>query len=597
MIENSNSGGFDKRTLIGVSLMILIAIWMMRPSEEKKNDDFSKSLSEDKKQISQGQEISFQEGEAFLADKDSAATLSPVILENDHIKIAIHRFGGQIERVTLKKYTDYTKKKLVQLIDESASLGLQFYWKKSGVQRDTRKILFEKREGIKGDNTSVVLRYNKEEGKQQRYIQYRYTLSEDYRLRLEISSQGVIWENDGGVSEFAFSFKGIRHEKGRENEDRYTEANYLYQGDKTDYVLSGEEEEERVSWFAYKQPFFSTVLRSPDRPFSKVDFSVVPLKESHYSKLFKTRSLLQVKEGEVQTLDFYFLPNDYKVLDRFDLTDILPLGWGIFGWVNRFAIIPLFDFLYDTGMNIGWVILLMTLIIKLLLSFVTYKNYVSSAKMKVIKPDITALNEKMAKSDNMKKQQALMQLYQKAGVNPMAGCLPALMQMPILIAVFRFFPQAIQLRQVEFLWMSDLSTYDSIYDLGFRVPLYGDHVSLMTILLAISTFFYSRFTGVSVPQSSQPGMPNMKVIMYLMPIMMVFWFNEFASGLSLYYFIANVTTLLQIFIIKNYIIDEKAIRQRIQENRKKGGKPKNRVQKRLDEMIKKSQRSSVYNKK
>lgn len=586
MIDQGNNG-FDKSSIVGIILMVIIALWLFNPSEQKSTSENVNPKEEISDVEASKQSLETVGRRALPLESATSLAVTFVVLENDKIKIKISSLGAQVTFAELKGYTDYTKKNPVRLIDSGTALFATRLPLTAGSNLDTENLLFER---VQGQEGAVVFRYEEAQGK---YLQYTYTLSEDYRLKLHISSRGFSLAKDQ-KAQFAISYRAIRHEKGQSIEDRYTEFDYRYGDDKTDYIMSGEEEERALSWIAYKQPFFSTVIRSDSEPFSSGKLSLKPLEGNRFSKVFESELELKSLGGLVDhEMTLYFLPNDYHILDEFSLTEVLPLGWGIFGWINRYAVIPLFDFLYNTGMNIGLVVLLMTLIIKLALSFVTYKNYVSSAKMRVIKPDIEALNKKMANADNMKKQQATMQLYQKAGVNPMAGCLPALLQMPILIAVFRFFPQAIQLRQVEFLWMTDLSSYDSIYDFGFQVPFYGDHISLITILLSISMFLYSKMTGVTTPQPTQPGMPNMKLIMYLMPVMMIFWFNDFASGLSLYYVIANVTTVIQIYIIKNYIIDEETIRSKIQKNRMKGGIPKNKVQRKMAEMMKKSQRGKA----
>jgi YidC/Oxa1 family membrane protein insertase len=286
-------------------------------------------------------------------------------------------------------------------------------------------------------------------------------------------------------------------------------------------------------------------------------------------------------------MDLYLGPNGYSMLKEYDidLDHQIDLGWGIFGWVNRFLVIPVFNVLDGTGLSYGIIILILTIFIKLLLSPITYKTYLSSAKMKVLKPEIEEINEKFKNGDSMKKQQATMDLYKETGVNPMAGCIPMLIQMPILYAMFRFFPAALELRQKGFLWADDLSAYDSIYDLGFKIPMYGDHISGFTILMAVSMIFYTKNNsqmsmggGMGGAQESQ-----MKIMMWMMPIMMAVFLNSFAAGLTLYYFTANMVTMGQQFVIKKFFIDEDKIHAKLQANKKKP-KKKGMFAKQLDKM-------------
>ena len=284
-------------------------------------------------------------------------------------------------------------------------------------------------------------------------------------------------------------------------------------------------------------------------------------------------------------LQFYYGPNQYNSLKDLELglEELVPLGWGIFGWVNRFAVIPMFNLLKDTGLGYGIIILILTLVIKMVLMPFTYKAYMSTAKMRVLKPEIEQINEKFeGKDDPMAKQQATMALYSKAGVNPLGGCLPMLFQMPILIALFRFFPASIELRQQSFLWADDLSSYDSIYNLPFDIPFYGDHVSLFTLLMTVSTIIYTR-SNMSM-QAGNPQMEQMKWMMYLMPVMMLGWFNNYASGLSYYYFLANMVTFGQNFAFRK-LVDDDAIHAKLQENKKKP-KKQSGFQKRLEDMAK-----------
>lgn len=516
-------------------------------------------------------------------------------LENEQVQITFSNMGAQPTRVLVKGYTDYRGEPLYLMDGDNARLSMDIPVGNSVVQTHGR--LFATQTETTDQGESLIFSLPLADGK---LLQYIYTLDRvGYMLHMQTKTQGLDSDLLGRDALFMkIDLKGIRHEKSANNEDRYSELNYMYEQDKTDYLsLSGsdQENEPEVKWVAFKQQFFSTVLIHPSGYFPQANLSTLALNgDPSYSRQYTATLPMSITNNSLNSaVDLYFGPNDYHTLKGYDNTieDLLPLGWGIFGWINKYFVIPIFDWLFDAGLNIALVILLLTLIVKLILSPITYKNYVSSAKMKILKPDLEALNAKMKDADAAQKQQATMQLYQKAGVNPLAGCIPALLQMPILIAMFRFFPQAIQLRQVPFLWADDLSSYDSIFDFGFSVPLYGDHVSLLTILLAGSTFLYTRVTGnTATAQPTQPGMPNMKVIMYIMPFMMIFWFNDFASGLSLYYFIANVTTILQVYVIRKYILDESKIRAKIQKNKERKGKAPSKLQQRMEQLMNEKQK-------
>ena len=269
------------------------------------------------------------------------------------------------------------------------------------------------------------------------------------------------------------------------------------------------------------------------------------------------------------SFQWYFGPSEYKTLAQYDLgiEKSINFGWGIFGWINKSVFIPLFGFL-SSFLPFGIAIIIMTIIVRLAMSPVTYKSYVSQIKMKVLKPEVDEITKKY-KDDAVKRQQETMALYNKAGANPMSGCLPALLQLPVFYALFSFFPVAFALRQKSFLWADDLSSYDSIYELPFSIPFYGDHISLFPILASVAIFFYTMMTMGQQQASQQPGMPNMKFIMYLMPLMMLFFFNNYASGLSLYYFVSNLLTIVLMLVIKNFVISEEKIFAQIEENKKK----------------------------
>ncbi|MBS9768083.1 MAG: membrane protein insertase YidC, partial [Flavobacteriaceae bacterium] len=344
---------------------------------------------------------------------------------------------------------------------------------------------------------------------------------------------------------------------------------------------------------AFKSQFFSSVL------ITKEQFSGVKMETKNFAETsqYLKRTMAEIpltyngNNAVNYPLQFYFGPNDYSLLREYgkdiDLHKLVDLGWGPIAWVNRFLVIEIFDFLekYVTH-NYGIIILLLTIIIKLLLSPLTYKSYVSSAKMRVLKPQIEEINNRIPKDKAMERQQATMELYRKAGVNPMGGCIPMVVQMPILFAMFYFFPVAIQLRHKPFLWANDLSSYDNILDLPFNIPFYGDHVSLFCLLMAVTNLIYTYINMQNQPTTQQPGMPNMKFMMYLMPIIFLGVFNQYASGLSYYYFIATLFTIIQTLIIRNFMIDDEKLLAKLEENKAKPKKPKSKFRQRLEEMQK-----------
>ena len=386
---------------------------------------------------------------------------------------------------------------------------------------------------------------------------------------------------------------GFRHALSADYENRYTQLTYQYEGDKVQALSAMGEDDDKdkeVSWISYRQHFFSMIL-IPTTQFESIDVESSSLMnpdssdDSMFLKRFETSTAIVSVNGALNTsFDWFIGPTDYEILKPYDenLSDSISFGWGIIGWMNRFLFFPLFGLLSGL-LPYGIAIIVMTIIVRLALSPVTYKSYLSQAKMKVLRPEINALNEKYG-NDRAKKQQETMKLYSKAGANPMAGCVPSLLQLPVFLGLFYFFPVAFSLRGKSFLWAEDLSSYDAILDLPFSIPFYGDHVSLFPLLASIAIFVYSKMTMGQQMQPTQPGMPNMKFMIYLMPIMMLFFFNNYASGLSLYYLISNLITIGIMLVIKNYIIDEQKIFLQIEENKKKP-KKQSRFQRKMEEMM------------
>jgi YidC/Oxa1 family membrane protein insertase len=425
-------------------------------------------------------------------------------------------------------------------------------------------------------------------------IEVRHNL-EGYELKTRITFIGF----DGIVlpeQKFVWSATGLRNEKGLEWERQHTSIFYKEEGRGRDYLSEGRSDEETVEynleWMAFKQDFFSALV-AVDGGFEKgAILSNQLFEEDTTSTLLFSADLPMVAKSLGGTMEhnlsFYFGPNDLELINATGLTEvgkIIDYGWWIFGWVNRNFILPLYDYLNARFVSAGLIILIITLIIKMFLFPITWKNFLSSAKMKMLRPQIEKINEDHPE-DKVARQQATMELYRKSGVNPMAGCLPALLQMPILYAMFRFFPANIDLRGKSFLWADDLAAYDSILDLPFEIPLYGAHISGFTVLMAISMFFYMRMTTAGQPpQPKQAGMPDMKMIQNFIPFTMLFFFNKFAAGLSLYYLVANLVSIGQMLIIKRYFINEDKILANIDEN-VKNPKKKSAFQERLTEMQK-----------
>ncbi|MCH2215394.1 MAG: membrane protein insertase YidC [Flavobacteriales bacterium] len=517
-------------------------------------------------------------------------------IKTDVLELTFSNKGGVPVKANLLDYSTYDSLPLILFDEETARLGYEFTYPSLG-NLNTSDFYFAQSKSdfeLSGeDSKQIAFTLNMEGG---RKIENIYTINgNSYEVGIETRFTDV----DGVVTspKLIWEMSGKHNEKGIDQERNNSTIFYKVEGDGRDYLSeTGEDDDEienkDLQWLAFKQHFFSAILIPKSEIGDGAKLESYPYTEENpdLNQYYKAELPIDPSGGStVLSADLYFGPNDYKILKEYgnELDKVINLGWGIFGWVNKWVVIPIFDWLETTGLSYGIIILILTVLIKLALSPLTLKNYVSSAKMRVLKPEIDEINEKHKDSDPMKKQQATMELYRKTGVSPFSGCIPMLIQLPILYAMFRFFPSSIQLRHESFLWADDLSSYDSIYDLPMYVPAYGDHISLFTILMAISMFFYTIYNTNQMPQQNQPGMPNMKVIMYIFPFMMLFFFNNFASGLSYYYFLANVFSIGQMLVIKNFFIDEEKIHAQLQENKKKKAKQgKSRFQKKLEEMAK-----------
>jgi YidC/Oxa1 family membrane protein insertase len=534
-----------------------------------------------------------------------------VTVENELAKFRFSNQGGRLFYVQLKKYRTFDSLPLILMNGDSTVFNMLFYAKNR--QINTSKLYFtaviaDSRFANKDsivikptDSLKIAMRLYADSSlssDKSKYIELLYTIyGNDYMMKMQMSFVGlqeIAAENPNGIG-LDWKMNLRQQEKSMKAEKNASTIYFKYFDDEVDYIAESKSEQKdlatKVSWIGFKQQFFTSVLIA-DKGFTSA--KITTQKEDtvkRYIKICSADIIVPIDPNSKQgfPMRFYFGPNHYKTLRKYglDLERQIPLGWSspyVFGWINRFAVIPVFNWLESTGMNYGIIILILTILLKIVLFPIAYKTYMSSAKMRVLKPEIEEINKKIPKEKAMERQQATMALYKKAGVNPLAGCVPMLLQLPIVYAFFRFFPASIELRQQHFLWATDLSSYDSIYNFGFNVPLYGDHISLFTILMTISTIIYTKVNNQLM--GSQQQMPGMKFMMYAMPIMFLGIFNDFASGLSYYYFLANMFTFLQMWVIRKSVNEEK-IHAKIQENKKRPDtKKKSGFQKRLEDMAK-----------
>lgn len=595
---------FDPRTIFAFVLIFGILLWIMyqnQPTPEQIAD--SKAQQELVEKQEQHQSIATEQevvslGGISLNDSLKMAQLQgslgsfaysgtldeeTTVLENELLKLEISNKGGYITKAEVKNFERFRKGSgsIVNLIDDNNALfNIRLRTQENKIL-DTKDLLFEPVVTKEGDNQVLTLRLKSDDTK---FLEYRYVLKpNDYMMDFSIKTQGLNSVLDSSEPlQLSWNLEAYTNEKSVTYENRYTNLIYEYENGKDNDLGMGKSEEKTVkdvTYIAYKQHFFTSILLT-ETAFKNVDFTSKNLVENEETDTLKTKAFtsvipLEFKVGEVNyNMNWYYGPSDYRILKEYDknLDEIIPLGWGIFGWINKFLFIPVFGFFASFIPSYGLVIILFTILVRIAISPITYKSYLSQAKMKALRPDINEVNEKF-KKDPMKKQQETMALYSKAGVNPMAGCIPALMQIPIFYALFQFFPSAIELRQKGFLWADDLSAYDAVIQLPFYIPFYGNHISLFPILAGIAIFFYMKMTtgDQQMAQPQQEGMPDMakimKVMIYISPFMMIIFFNMYASGLSLYYFISNLITIGIMIVIKNYIIDNEKIHATIQVNK------------------------------
>ena len=595
----------DKNTIIGFVLIALVVIGYVqitKPSDkeiaaQKRYNDSIALVQQDKPNVAV-KTVSGTISKDSLAVNDTTNNASAFgdfsvaskgedkyyTLENELVKITLSSKGGRIYSVQLKKYSKRDSldnaHPLILFKEKESNMSFTFVTNNNRVVNSSN-LYFEPVSGITKDasgNQTLILRL-KTSG--QAYIDFAYTLpANNYMLGFGLKANGMNTVMPAGTNslDMEWTSKIPQQEKGRKFEDRYSSIQYKFVADDVEKLSESKNEEKKltnkVKWIAFKDQFFSSILIADDALNSTTLKSTLEGENSGYLKTYDANmSVAFDPTGKVPTtFRLFFGPNQYKTLAAFDknskagselsLNKLIPLGWGIFGWVNRFVIIPMFNFFSRFMTNFGLIILLMTIAIKLILFPLTYKSYMSSAKMRVLKPEIDEINARIPSDKAAERQKATMELYGKVGVSPMSGCVPSLLQMPILFAMFSFFPAAIELRQQSFLWATDLSAYDSIMTLPFTVPFgFGNHVSLFCLLMTATNIVYTKLNMANQATTDQPGGAMMKWMMYLMPLMFLFMFNNYASGLSYYYFIATLISIVQTYAIRGFVDEKKILAQ------------------------------------
>ena len=610
----------DTNSLIGfllIGAILLYMLWQNQPTpeqlaaQEAKQEQIDKNADADLRieAVDSNQNIALAQQKSQIGDfayslelpsaKDDFTTF-----ENDLLALKINNKGGAISEVKLKTFVNYDSIPVFLVKEGTARFNLSFSTADNRTL-NTSDLYFEPSYSTIGNNTVLSMKLKVSEDQ---YLEYIYTLKpNDHMLGFSVRSQGLSGTfNSNQAANFEWDLKALRQDQSITFENRYTRLSYEYDGDKTSKLSqAGEDEEdlENVSWISYRQHFFSSIL-VPDSPLKKARVSSFDLVDDEtidtvYTKRYNTKFPVNYAAGELaHDMNFYFGPTYNKLLEKYNknLEGSIPFGWGIFGWINKAVFSPLYAWL-SSFLSYGIAIIVMTIMVKILLSFVQYKQFLSQAKMKILKPELDAIRQKH-KKDKMKAQQETMALQNKAGASPISGCLPGLLQIPVFYSLFMFFPIAFELRQKPFLWVEDLSSYDTIAELPFNIPFYGDHISLFPILASIAIFFYMRMTtGQNMAnQPVQEGMPDMakmmKYMIYFSPLLMLFFFNNYASGLSLYYFVSNLISIGIMLVIKNYIIDEEKVLAKINVSKAKP-KKQNRFQKKMAEIMEQAEKQKA----
>lgn len=620
----------NKQSIIGLILMFLVLLgfsyWQTSKITEQKQAEATRlakeamttqsSLSDSdghqddtSDSITSGKSIRKVDlGNPFAYALDGTETHYQI--ENDLFTISFNNKGGRIAGINLKEYKTYKHEDLVLMNEALSDFYLQFFAGNRNIQTDQYFFEYIAPSSSKVSGTdSVVARMRLYASQvtdsaliadKSRYVEFVYTIKgNEYMMGFDVNfvnTQDIIAQNTNFI-DLVWKARLQRFEKALQMESINTAVYYKPINDKVDYLKETRDDDDNLTtptkWISFKQQFFSATLIA-DNDFSSAEirnFTRKSAPESYLKDLEATIGLPYNGESqETIGMNIYAGPNKFRIMRDYglDLERQIPLGWSFFlmQWINRVAVIPIFDFLEAKGLGYGLIILILTILLKIVISPLTIKSYVSSAKMRVIAPEVNELNKKYPKPEQaMDKQKAMMNLYRKAGISPMSGCIPVLLQFPILLAMFRFFPASIELRQQPFLWAEDLSSYDSILNLPFKIPFYGDHVSLFALLMAITNLFYTRMTMKQQANSNQ--MPGMKFMMYFMPVMLLFFLNGYSSALNYYYILSTLITFLQMFIIRKMIDDQKVL-ARLEENKKKPIK-KSKFQKRLEEMARQQQ--------
>ena len=620
---------FDFNTFIGMILLAGIALWWLntnKPDETLDNSTKTEQVVDSTKNTSLNtiketkpvfendslKQVAFTNKLGAFAQSAINGTEGTSVLENELVKLTINNKGGQIIEAQIKNYKTHDSLPLYMIKDKNASFNINFGTTDNRIL-NTKDLFFAPTVTKNGENTIVSMKLNVSESQ---FLEYRYEIKpNDYMIGFAVRSQGlsnVI--NSSTPINLDWSLDGYRHEKSLKTENTMYSYYYFKTEGEVDYLNAGNSDiVNNVDWVAYKQHFFTSNLLT-DTPFNNATVTSTDLVKNEeidtvFTKRYELKTPLALTNGELNyNMKWFYGPSDYNLLKTFEGTDLdqtADLGWGIFGFLNRTVFYPVFNLLKGFLSNYGLIIILMTIVVRIIMSPLVYKSYLSSAKMKVIRPELTALNEKYPGKENaMKRQQETMAIQRKAGVSMMSGCIPALLQMPVFFALFKFFPTNLSLRQENFLWANDLSSYDTIFKLPFKIPFYGDHVSLFPILASVAIFFYMKMNQsqqANMQAPPQEGMPDMskmmKYMIYFSPIMMLFFFNNYASSLSLYYFISNLLTIAIMLVIKNYVIDEDKIHAQIEENKKKPEKKKSKFRERIDTAMKQAQEQQELKKK
>ena len=606
----------DKKSIIGLVLIgLILSVFTIvnQPTPEEKAKFAKEAAKTDAKAHTKAKVENVKEVKASKNANVQAKHVNPLViekgelvrLENEKLIVDFSTQGGKVAAVYLKEFQSYKdfaakkSKKVPLKLFQDGDASNELVFPINGKDFRTGKLAFEVKKQTK---TSIILAVSPNEGQS---IEYVYKLNKNaYDLDYTVNLKGFEGKVTPQNIELKWKTAFRKTERLFKSQRMVSTVCFNYEKKGLDYLSETaddfQEAEENIEWVAFKQSYFSSIL-SPEEGFGKSGskFNVKTYKEtdekiySHLKDYTATVNLNVKNAGNASVkMNWYFGPNDFKVLKSYDkgYDDIINFGWGLFRWINMYAVEPIFSLFTNAGVGIGVAILLLTLVLKLILMPIQWKMYVSSAKMRILKPEIDELNAKFPeKEDAMKKQVEMMALYRESGASPLAGCIPMLIQMPILLAVFRFFPAAFEMRQQPFLWAEDLSSYDSIWDFGVSIWPYGDHMSLFTLLMAATTLVYTYLNSGNVQQPQQPGMPNMKVIMYIFPVMMIFIFNDYSAGLSYYYFISTLISILLMVAIKQFFVDEEKLKAKMAAKKLEKSttvKKKSKFQERLEQMQK-----------